>query len=88
MGIIIWIFGFSVETIADAQKNAFKNAHPNDFVQSGIWRYSRYANYNGEITLWIGMFILCANGFIEPWNWIGILSPLFVTFVLSFFLWK
>lgn len=36
VGLAIWIFGFSVEAIADNQKNAFKNAHPNDFVSTGI----------------------------------------------------
>ncbi len=82
-GIAIWIFGFAVEATADYQKNKFKNANPNDFVNVGIWRYSRYANYNGEITLWIGMFILCARGFVEGWQWVSIVSPLFVTGLIT-----
>ncbi|KAJ3078742.1 hypothetical protein HK102_004270 [Quaeritorhiza haematococci] len=78
VGIIIWVFGFSVEAIADYQKNAFKNKNPRDFVSTGIWSWSRYANYNGEITLWVGMMFLCAHGFVEAWQWVGIVSPVFV----------
>jgi steroid 5-alpha reductase family enzyme len=83
LGIIIWTFGFTVEVIADTQKFIFKNKHPNDFISTGIWRYSRYANYFGEIVLWIGMFVLCTGGFVESWQWIAIISPLFVAFLIT-----
>ncbi|KAJ3124487.1 hypothetical protein HK098_001098 [Nowakowskiella sp. JEL0407] len=78
IGIIIWVFGFMVEVVADYQKTVFKAKNPRMFISTGIWSWSRYANYNGEITLWIGMFILCIGGFVEPWNWVGIISPVFV----------
>jgi steroid 5-alpha reductase family enzyme len=84
VGIVIWLFGFTVEVVADAQKMIFKIDHPNDFIRTGIWKYCRYANYNGEITLWIGMFVLCAHGFIENWQWIGIISPIFVSCLIIF----
>ncbi len=79
VGIIIWVFGFVVECTADYQKNVFKNQHPHDFVNVGIWKWSRYANYNGEITLWFGMSILCIHGFVEGWQFVGLISPFFVT---------
>lgn len=82
VGIIIWTFGFIVEVTADYQKNAFKNKFPKDFVNAGIWKWSRYANYNGEITLWVGMLILCAHGFVEPWQWVGLWSPIFVSLLI------
>lgn len=83
VGIIIWVFGFTVEVIADTQKFIFKEKNPRDFISTGIWQYSRYANYNGEITLWIGMFILCTGGFVEAWQWVSIISPLFVAFLIT-----
>ena len=54
IGILIWILGFIIEVTADTQKYIFKNTNPNDFISTGIWKYCRYANYNGEITLWTG----------------------------------
>ncbi|KAI8815453.1 hypothetical protein BJ742DRAFT_703369 [Cladochytrium replicatum] len=78
LGLIIWAFGFVVEVRADTQKTIFKNKYPKQFISTGIWAWSRYANYNGEITLWIGSFILCAGGFVEGWQWVGIISPIFV----------
>ncbi|KAJ3190690.1 hypothetical protein HK101_008465, partial [Irineochytrium annulatum] len=84
IGIVIWAFGFVLETTADTQKNIFKKSHPRDFITTGVWRYSRYANYFGEVTLWIGMFVLCAAGFVEGWQWVTIISPVFV-FCLIYF---
>jgi steroid 5-alpha reductase family enzyme len=83
IGIAIWAFGFAVEATADHQKNTFKNKHPKDFITTGLWKYSRYPNYFGEVTLWYGMFIICAASF-EPWQWVTIISPLFVTALLVF----
>ncbi|KAI9352876.1 hypothetical protein BDR26DRAFT_849996 [Obelidium mucronatum] len=85
IGIIIWIFGFAVEAIADAQKSAFKTANPTKFMQTGLFKYSRYPNYFGEVTLWVGMFILCAGGFVESWQWVTVISPVFV-FCLIYFI--
>ncbi|KAI8585368.1 hypothetical protein BDZ88DRAFT_432990 [Geranomyces variabilis] len=84
VGVIIWAYGFTVEVTADFQKLRFKNAHPRDFVSTGIWRWSRYANYNGEVSLWVGMFVLCARGFVEHWQWVGIVSPVFVAALIVF----
>lgn len=84
VGIVLWAIGFLIEAIADYQKNAFKNAHPKDFISTGLFRYSRYPSYFGEVLLWFGMFILCLGGFTEPWQWVGIISPVFVFFLLYF----
>ncbi|KAI8615998.1 hypothetical protein BC830DRAFT_1168139 [Chytriomyces sp. MP71] len=84
VGIAVWVFGFVVEAVADAQKMAFKNANPTKFMQTGLFKYSRYPNYFGEVTLWTGMFILCAAGFTDAWQWVSIISPLFV-FCLIYF---
>ncbi|KAJ3240810.1 hypothetical protein HDU81_002663 [Chytriomyces hyalinus] len=85
IGIAIWVFGFVVEAVADAQKSAFKTQNPTKFMQTGLFKYSRYPNYFGEVTLWVGMFILCANGFTDSWQWVTIISPIFV-FCLIYFL--
>lgn len=38
----------------------------------------------GEFVIWIGMFILCINGFVESWMWISAISPVFVFFLIYF----
>ena len=38
LGLVVWIFGFMIELIADSQKQSFKKIHPNDFVNVGIWK--------------------------------------------------
>jgi steroid 5-alpha reductase family enzyme len=84
IGILIWIFGFGFEAIADQQKSNFKKDHPRDFITTGLWKYSRYANYFGEVTLWYGIFILACAGVAQPWQWVMVFSPIFVTMLLVF----
>lgn len=84
VGIAVWIAGFSLEVVADQQKQSFKNRNPRDFMRSGVWAYSRWPNYFGEVSLWAGMWVLCARGFVEDWQFFSAISPLFV-FALVYF---
>ncbi|KAI9144252.1 hypothetical protein BKA69DRAFT_1108982 [Paraphysoderma sedebokerense] len=84
IGIVIWAAGYLCEVVSDVQKNSFKNKYPNDFISTGLWKYSRHPNYFGEVLLWIGMFWICAAGFVEAWQWVGIVSPVFVFYLLYF----
>jgi len=77
IGITIWGVGFIIEFLSDYQKNVFKNKHPSEFIKSGLWAWSRHPNYFGEVTLWSGMWILCARGFDSSWQWVSIISPIF-----------
>ncbi len=52
-GFVVWILGFAIEVVADAQKNHFR-ADPNNrgkFIHTGLWAWSRRPNYFGEIVL-------------------------------------
>lgn len=82
VGIILWVGGLIIEITADVQKQNFKKIHPNDFVFTGIWAYSRYANYFGEVTLWFGVFVIACAGVVEDWQWVMVISPVFVTFLI------
>lgn len=82
-GFLVWLFGFSVEVIADMQKSRFR-ANPDNkgkFIQSGLWSRSRHPNYFGEIVLWIGVTLIALPVF-RGWQWIGLISPVFVTILL------
>lgn len=36
----------------------------------------------GEILVWIGVFIIASNGFTRPVEWLTVISPIFVSFLL------
>ena len=84
IGIVIWIVGMLIEVVADLQKNAFKAdpANKGRFIRTGLWSRSRHPNYFGEILAWVGVAIVAAPVF-EGWQWIGLLSPVFVILLLT-----
>ena len=86
IGIAVWGVGFLVETIADLQKAYFKYKNPDigTWIDSGLWAYSRHPNYFGEITLWIGNYLLCWNGLSGTMRGVSALSPIFITLLLLF----
>jgi steroid 5-alpha reductase family enzyme len=84
IGLLVWVFGFAFEVIADAQKSRF-NADPANkgkFIRTGLWAYSRHPNYFGEIVLWVGIAII-AIPVLQGWQWVAMISPIFVTFLLT-----
>ncbi|WP_341955741.1 DUF1295 domain-containing protein [Microbacterium sp. LWH13-1.2] len=84
VGIIVWALGLVIEIVADAQKSAFRAdpANKDEFIRTGLWSRSRHPNYFGEIVLWVGVFLTAAP-VLTGWQWIAILSPLFVILLLT-----
>lgn len=84
VGFLVWAFGFGIEVIADTQKSRF-NADPANkgkFIQTGLWSRSRHPNYFGEIVLWIGVTLI-ALPLLQGWQWVALISPVFVTLLLT-----
>ncbi|MBN1581737.1 MAG: DUF1295 domain-containing protein [Anaerolineae bacterium] len=84
IGFLIWVFGFSVEATADAQKSRFRADPENKgkFIHTGLWARSRHPNYFGEIVLWLGVAII-ALPILRGWQWVTLISPVFVTLLLT-----
>ena len=84
IGITIWIFGFTFEVIADLQKNNFKKNQntTQNYISTGVWSKSRHPNYFGEITLWVGMYIISLSSF-SGIEYLTIISPIFVYILLT-----
>lgn len=84
VGIIVWALGLVIEIVADAQKSAFRAdpANKDEFIRNGLWSRSRHPNYFGEIVLWVGVFLTAAP-VLAGWQWVAILSPLFVILLLT-----
>jgi steroid 5-alpha reductase family enzyme len=84
IGLLVWVFGFAIEVMADAQKSRFR-AHPENkgkFIHTGLWARSRHPNYFGEIVLWIGVAII-ALPTLQGWQWVTLISPVFVALLLT-----
>jgi steroid 5-alpha reductase family enzyme len=84
IGSLVWVFGFAMEAVADAQKSRFRADPENKgkFIQTGLWAWSRHPNYFGEIVLWIGVAII-ALPVLRGWQWGTLISPVFVALLLT-----
>jgi len=84
IGLCVWATGFGIEAVADEQKRRFRAdpAHRGTFIDRGLWRWSRHPNYFGEIVLWVGV-ALVAVPVLTGWQWVGLISPLFVILLLT-----
>lgn len=83
IGLLVWVAGFGVEVVADAQKSRFRAdpANKGRFIHTGLWSWSRHPNYFGEILLWVGVAIV-ALPVLRGWQWVTLISPVFVALLL------
>lgn len=86
IGVVVWLIGFTTEAIADLQKYRFTHdpKHKNQWIESGLWRYSRHPNYFGEILVWIGMYIFALPSLTTLEAIVALVSPLFIATLLLF----
>ena len=74
IGFVISTLATTIEWVADEQMRRFKRtAKPVDYIDIGLWRYSRHPNYFGEITFWLGLYgMAMAMSPIMAWTGIGV----------------
>jgi steroid 5-alpha reductase family enzyme len=83
IGLLLWVAGFALEITADAQKGRFRADLSNKgrFIHTGLWSWSRHPNYFGEILLWVGVVVVALPA-LRGWQWVTLLSPVFVALLL------
>ena len=83
LGVCIWLIGFYFETVGDLQLKRFKQnpANRGKILTGGLWRYTRHPNYFGEAAMWWGIFLIALS---VPGGWVGLVSPVLITFLLLF----
>jgi len=84
VGMALWLSGFTIESISDYQKRAFRkeNNPTESFIHTGLWARSRHPNYFGEITLWTGIAVIALNT-LTSIEYITLISPVFVYILLT-----
>ncbi|MDX9826241.1 MAG: DUF1295 domain-containing protein [Spirochaetia bacterium] len=83
LGLLLWVAGFAIETVSDAQKSAFKNSGAKGVITTGLWRYSRHPNYFGETLLWWALFVYCLPA-LSGGLYLTVFGPVFITLLLLF----
>jgi steroid 5-alpha reductase family enzyme len=81
IGVVIWLLGWIIESIADFQKFKFKQKNPDSFFNGGLYSKVRHPNYLGEILVWIGIFIFTIPS-LDGWAWLSIISPIWIVVLL------
>lgn len=80
LGVYLWIGGFTFEVMSDHYLNWWKTQPENKgkICTTGPWRYSRFPNYFGEISLWYGVYLMA----FEPKSWWTIIGPITINFLI------
>jgi len=68
IGFVISMLATTIEFVADEQMRRFrKTAKPGEYIDFGFWRYSRHPNYFGEISFWVGLWVMSMGVPVLPW---------------------
>jgi steroid 5-alpha reductase family enzyme len=59
-GLLFMGGGLVLEAVSDKQKSDFKSRFPKQYCNVGLYRWVRCPNYFGEITFWVGNWIMGA----------------------------
>ena len=85
IGLALFIYGFSIEIIADKQKSRFRSIPENrdSFITTGLWAKSRHPNYFGEIVLWTGIACISFSS-LKGMQYLTLISPIFTYLLLVY----
>lgn len=84
IGFILSISAAVIQFIADKQMYDFRtnNKMKKSCIDEGLWKYSRHPNYLGELTFWIGIYIMYFS-FVQVIN-INIIYPILMILLFMF----
>jgi steroid 5-alpha reductase family enzyme len=83
VGAALWLCGFIIESIADHQLARFVSdpANKGKLMDRGLWRYARYPNYFGELTMWWAMAIISLG---TAHGWVGVGGAAAITYLIVY----
>ena len=71
VGFAICLASASIQLLADTQIHRFRDSHPGQYCNVGLWRHGRHPNYFGEIMMWWGVWVMYASLFGFDWFILG-----------------
>lgn len=71
VGFVICLTSATIQLLADTQIHRFRDSHPGQYCNVGLWRHGRHPNYFGEIMMWWGVWVMYASLFGFDWFIIG-----------------
>jgi steroid 5-alpha reductase family enzyme len=81
LGFALCLASATIQLIADTQIHRFRESHPKQFCNAGLWKHGRHPNYFGEIQMWWGVWVMYAS--LNGINWY-ILAPVAMTCLFLF----
>lgn len=61
LGFAICLSSATIQLVADTQIHRFRENHPGQFCNVGLWKHARHPNYFGEIQMWWGVWVMYAS---------------------------
>lgn len=86
VGLGVWAIGLAIETIADLQKSRFTSEVENKgkWISSGLWSWSRHPNYFGEMTIWVGLYLVVSSSLSPDQAILALIGPVYIIGLLRF----
>ena len=61
IGFAICISAATLQLVSDTQIHRFREQHPGQYCNVGVWKHGRHPNYFGEISMWWGVWTMYAS---------------------------
>ena len=81
LGFLLCLASATIQLVADTQSHRFRQAHPGEICNIGLWRHGRHPNYFGEVQMWWGVWLMYAS--LHGVDWL-ILAPVAMTCLFLF----
>ncbi|MTI96265.1 MAG: DUF1295 domain-containing protein [Firmicutes bacterium] len=84
LGFVLCIIAAAIQLIADKQMDRFKQRAQSreQYIDEGIWRYSRHPNYFGELLFWWGLWVMQVG--VNTSIWWTVIGPAAMTLLFVF----
>lgn len=81
LGFVICLSSATIQLVADTQIHRFRDGHPGQICNVGLWKNGRHPNYFGEIQMWWGVWLMYAS--LRGLDWL-VLAPVAMTALFLF----